>query len=85
MKGRFDVTGTASKLVVNGVDRWDGKAKGSGQLAIDIPVSLKLPVKNAPLTIVAVHPSRITLRYGKAAFVANRVKKLPKPVGELCT
>ncbi len=83
MKGRFDVTGTASKLVVNGTDRWTGKAVGSGQF-ITVPVKLELPVKKAPLTILAVKPGRITLRYGKAAFVASRVKKLPKPVGELC-
>ena len=83
MKGRFDVTGTATKLVVNGADKWDGKAKGSGQF-VSVPVSLKLPVKNASLAIVAVTPTRITLRYGKASFVAKRVKTLPKPVGGLC-
>lgn len=83
MKGRFDVTGSASKLVVNGTDRWKGKATGSGQF-ISVPVSLELPVKNAMLAIVSVTPSRVTLRYGKAAFVAKRVKALPKPVGQLC-
>lgn len=83
MKGRFDVTGSATKLVVNGKDRWNGKATGTGQFT-SLPVSLELPVKGAPLAIVAVLPSRITLRYGKAAFVANRVKKLPDPVGKLC-
>jgi len=83
MKGRFDVTGSASKLVVNGKDRWAGTAKGSGQF-ISVPVKLVLPVKNAPLAIVAVQHNRVTFRYGKAPFVANRVKKLPKPVGELC-
>ncbi|MCZ7588631.1 MAG: hypothetical protein M5U27_07180 [Gaiella sp.] len=83
MKGRFDVTGTPVKLVVNGKDTWNGKAVGSGRF-LTIPVSLQLPVKGAPLTIVAATPSRVTLRYGKAAFVATRVKTLPKPVGQLC-
>ena len=83
MKGRFDVTGGATKLVVNGKDRWKGKATGSGQFA-SIPVDLEFPVKAAPLAIVAVRPTRITLRYGKAVFVANRAAKLPKPVGALC-
>lgn len=83
MKGRFDVTGSASKLVVNGKDRWKGKAVGSGQF-ISVPVDLTFPVKNATLAIVAVTPSRVTLRYGKAAFLAKRVKTLPKPVGQLC-
>lgn len=83
MKGRFDVTGSASKLVVHGSDRWNGKAVGSGQF-VTIPVELVLPVKQAPLTIVAVTPSRVTLRYGKAPFVAVRTKALPKPVGALC-
>lgn len=57
---------------------------GTIQLHLTIPVSLQLPVKGAPLTIVAATPSRVTLRYGKAAFVATRVKTLPKPVGQLC-
>jgi hypothetical protein len=83
MKGRFDVTGSATKLVVNGTDSWTGKATGSGQFA-SVPVALKLPVKNAPLTVVAVSPGRVTFRYGKAPFVAVRVKKLPNPVGKLC-
>ena len=83
MKGRFDVTGSASKLVVNGKDRWKGKAKGSGQF-VSIPVDLAFPVKAAPLAIVAVRPARITLRYGKAVFVANRAATLPKPIGALC-
>lgn len=83
MKGSFDVTGTASKLVVNGSDRWTGKAVGSGQF-ITVPVKLVLPVKNQPLTIVAVTPSRVTFRYGKAPFAAVRRKALPGPVGELC-
>jgi hypothetical protein len=83
MTGKFDVTGSATKLVVNGMDRWKGKAVGQGQF-ITVPIDLKFPVKNAPLEIVAVTPTRITLRYGKAAFVANRVKTLPKPVGSLC-
>jgi hypothetical protein len=83
MTGTFDVTGSATKLVVNGVDRWKGKAVGTGQF-LTVPVDLKLPVKNAALAVVAVTPTRITLRYGKAAFVANRVKTLPKPVGSLC-
>lgn len=84
MKGRFDVTGSTTKLVVNGKDRWKGKAVGKGQF-LTVPVDLTLPVKNASLAIVAATPSRVTFRYGKAAFVANRVKKLPKPVGDLCT
>lgn len=83
MKGRFDVTGSATKLVVNGKDRWNGEATGSGQFA-SVPVQLELPVKGAPLAIVSVQPTRITLRYGKTAFVANRVKTLPKPIGQLC-
>lgn len=83
MKGRFDVTGSATKLVVNGKDRWKGKAKGSGQF-VSVPVDLEFPVKAAPLAIVAVRPARITLRYGKALFVANRAATLPKPVGALC-
>lgn len=83
MTGRFDVTGSATQLVVNGSDRWKGKAVGSGQFTT-LPVDLKLPVKKAPLTIVGVTPSRITLRYGKTLFTATRVKKLPDPVGKLC-
>jgi hypothetical protein len=83
MKGRFDVTGSAAKLVVNGKDRWTGKAVGTGQFT-SIPVALELPVKNAALTVVAVTPSKVTLRYGKAPFVVTRVKKLPDPVGKLC-
>jgi hypothetical protein len=83
MNGRFDVTGSASKLVVNGKDRWKGKARGSGQF-VSVPVDFTFPVKAAPLAIVAVQPARITLRYGKAVFVANRAATLPKPVGALC-
>ncbi len=83
MTGKFDVTGSATKLVVNGKDRWKGKAVGKGQF-ITVPVDFTFPVKKAPLEIVSVTPARITLRYGKAPFVANRVKTLPKPVGSLC-
>lgn len=83
MKGRFDVTGTAAKLVVNGKDTWSGKAVGSGQF-LTVPVSLSLPVKGAPLAIVRATPARVKLRYGKTVFVATRVKTLPKPVGQLC-
>jgi hypothetical protein len=83
MKGTFDVTGSATKLVVNGKDRWKGKAVGKGQF-LTVPVDFTFPVKKAPLEIVSVTQSRITLRYGKAPFVANRVKTLPKPVGSLC-
>ena len=83
MNGKFDVTGSATKLVVNGKDRWKGKAVGKGQF-ITVPVDFTFPVKKAPLEIVSVTPARITLRYGKAPFVANRVKTLPKPVGSLC-
>lgn len=83
MKGRFDVTGSASKLVVNGTDSWTGKAVGSGQF-ITVPVSLKLPVKNAPLAIVTATARRVTFRYGKTNFVAVRAATLPKPVGALC-
>lgn len=83
MKGSFDVTGTASKPVVNGTDRWTGKAVGSGQF-ITVPVKLVMPVEKASLTVVAVTPTRVTLRYGKAPFVAKRTKTLPGPVGKLC-
>lgn len=83
MKGTFDVTGSASKLVVNGEDRWTGKAVGTGQF-ISVPVKLVLPVKKASLKVVAVTPSRVTFRYGETAFVAKRVKTLPKPMGQLC-
>ena len=84
MTGKFDVTGSATKLVVNGKDRWKGKAVGKGQF-ITVPIDFTLPVKKAPLEIVSVTPSRVTLRYGKAQFVASRVKTLPKPVGSLCS
>lgn len=83
MTGKFDVTGSASKLKVTGKDRWKGKAVGSGQF-VSVPVDLTLPVKGAPLTIVAVTPTRVTLRYDKASFLAKRVKTLPKPLGGLC-
>lgn len=83
MKGLFDVTGSASKLVVNGEDRWTGKAVGTGQF-ISVPVKLVLPVKNASLKVLAVTASRVTFRYGATAFAAKRVKTLPEPVGKLC-
>ena len=65
MKGRFDVTGSATKLVVNGKDRWNGKATGTGQFT-SLPVSARAPRQGCTARDRRGPPSRITLRYGKA-------------------
>lgn len=85
--GTFDVTGSPAAMKVNGAYRWKGTAKGSGVFggAGAIPVDLKLPVKNQPLTVVSATPTRMVLRFGNATFTALKVKTLTGPVGKLCS
>lgn len=75
--GDYDLTGTAGAVKVNGVYKMTGTAKGSGQFLPSVPVNLKFPVKNAPLTILTVAPGKVAGVFGKAPWSATRRSGAP--------
>ena len=69
--GDYDLTGTPSAVKVNGTYSMTGTAHGTGQFLPSVPVKLKFPVKNAPLTIQTVTPQKVTGVFGKAPWSAT--------------
>jgi len=70
--GDYDLTGTAAAVKANGTDSMTGTARGTGQFLPSVPVKLKYPVKNAPLTIQTVTAQKVTGVFGKAPWKATR-------------
>jgi hypothetical protein len=72
LAGKMDLTGTPSKVVMNG----DVDMKGVAMVgATSIPLDFSGPVTNVPLTIKAVAPTKVTGTAGKSVWTALRVGK----------
>jgi len=82
--GDYDLTGTAGAVKVNGTYSMTGTAKGSGQFLPSVPVKLKFPVKNAPLTIATVTPGKVAGVFGKAPWSATRRAGAPSKSPAAC-
>jgi hypothetical protein len=70
--GDYELNGSASHVVATGHYVYSGVAKGSGQFLPAIPVKLRFPVNDAPLTILTVTPTKITGKFLKAPWTATR-------------
>ncbi len=77
--GDYDLTGSPSAVKVNGTFSMTGTAEGTGQFGGSYPVKIKDPVKNAPLTILTVSPTKVTglLDKGKVPWSATRLGGAP--------
>jgi hypothetical protein len=69
--GDYDLTGTSSAVKANGTYSMTGTAHGTGQFLPTVPVKLKYPVKNVPLAIESVTPTRVSGLFGKAPWSAT--------------
>jgi hypothetical protein len=74
MKGDLDLTGTPSKVVINGDVAIKGVAIVGGA---SVPLDLSGPVSNVPLTITTAAPTKVAGTAGKSKWTAVRVAKKP--------
>jgi hypothetical protein len=70
--GDYELNGSANHVVATGHYVYSGVAKGSGQFLPAIPVKLRFPVNDAPLTILTVTPTKVTGKFLKAPWAATR-------------